>query len=228
VFRLALILLPLLGACSVSRAVAPLPKGSGQIITSVGGPITKNLSPAIPLPMTSVGYMHGLNGKTNVYGEFYPTGLAAFGVGGVGGGVATEVFGPDGAKPRLMVEGGLYAYAGNNDEGPPPFAARVFPHAQTTFSWDLKRQVLYAGLDQLIQPFPSFRWHFTPLIGGVARVGRVGFQLEYKWMAWYLDNLPIAAEWAGPFHHGASSVQIGISVALGPHLPSAKGRGEEK
>ena len=183
----------------------------------MGGPITANLSPAIPLPMTSIGYMHGLNGKTNVYGEFYPTGLAAFGVGGIGGGVATEVLTPEKARPCIMIEGGMYAYAGNNDKGPPPFAVRVFPHLQTTFSWDLKRQSLYTGLDQLIEPYPGFRWHLTPLVGGMARVGRLGFQLEYKWMAWYLDNIPIAAEWIGPFHHGASSVQIGLSVALGPH-----------
>lgn len=210
------LLLPILSACSVSRAIAPLPKGSGAITTSMGGPITANLDPAIPLPITSIGYMHGLNGKTNLHGAFYPTGLAAFGVGGIDVGAATEIFPPDGARPRLMIDGTMYVYAGNNSEGPPPFAARVLPDVQAVLTWDLKRQSVYLGLDQLVQPFPEFRWHFTPLVGGMARVGRVGLQLEYKWMALYRDNIPLAADWIGPFHHGASSVQIGFSVAIGP------------
>lgn len=206
----------LLSACSVSRAVAPLPAGSGAVTTSLGGPITADLGTAIPLPLLSVGYMHGLDGRTNLHGAVYPIGLPTFGVGGLDLGVAREVFPPAGARPRLMVDGTVYAYAGDTEPGDPPFGARVFPDVSAVASWDVGRHAVYVGVDQLVEPFPSFRWHVTPLVGGIARAGRVGLQLEYQWLALYRDNDPIAAQWIGPGGQGASSVLLGVSVAVGP------------
>ena len=202
--------------CSATRSLEPLEAGTGAITASFGGPINNDLGAAIPLPYSSIGYMHGLNGKTNVYGAFYPSGLLIFGVPGIDLGVSTEVLEPDGARPRIMVDGVVYAFAGNNAEGDPPFGARVWLDGASTFVWPIKDHALFTSVDLFVQPGPEFNAYLNPHIGGRLRWGRFGFQLEYTWWGPWVNTQYMQPEWKGPGGFGASTVQLGLDIRLGP------------
>jgi len=214
----ALLALITLAGCSVSHAVRPLPAGTGAVTASMGGPISGDLPLpiAFAVPITTVGYAHGVSDTTTVHGAAHLVGLAAFGIVGADIGVAHQLFDADGPRPRLMLDGDLILLAGDNTPGvDPPFGFRALPDLQLVTSWDLGPHAVYVGLDQLVQPAPSFRYHPTPLLGAMLTAGRVDVQLEYKWMGWYIDNEPLTAVWYGPFHHGATSIQVGLKVRLG-------------
>ena len=206
-----------LAGCSVSRAVKPLPKGSGAMQLSMGGPISKDLPTPVPfvVPITTVGYAHGISDRTSVHGAVHPTGLATFGIFAMDVGATTLLMEADGARPRLMVDGDLIFATGNNAPGDPVGGTRLFPNADLIAAWDVGPHAVYAGVNQLVQPFPAFRYHATPQIGGMLSTGRVDFQLEYKWMAPTSNNLITAAEFVGPFGIGASSIQLGLGIRLG-------------
>ncbi|TNE91004.1 MAG: hypothetical protein EP330_06975 [Deltaproteobacteria bacterium] len=211
----ALAALALVG-CSATRSLEPLEKGTGAVTASFGGPINANLGAAIPLPITSVGYMHGLDGKTNLYGAFYPTGLIFFGVPGIDVGVSREVLEPQGARPRIMLDGVVYAFAGNAGPGKPPFAGRMWFDAASTFVWPIGEHALFTSVDLFLQPGPGeFNAYLNPHVGGRARLGRVGLQLEYTWWGPWVDTQYMQAEWRGPGGYGGSTVQLGLDIQIG-------------
>jgi hypothetical protein len=214
---LAILLALVLAGCSATRSLQPLEKGTGAITASFGGPINADLGAAIPLPFSSVGYMHGLDGKTNVYGAFYPSGLLIFGVPGIDLGVSREVLTPQGARPRIMVDGVFYGFAGNAGEGVPPAGGRVWFDAASTFVWPIRdKHALFTSLDLFMQPGPdAFRAYVNPHVGGQLRIGRVGLQLEYTWWGPWVNTRFMQPEWKGPGGYGASTVQLGFDVRLG-------------
>lgn len=214
---LALLAAIALSGCSATRSLQPLEAGTGAVTASFGGPINADLGVAIPLPFTSIGYMHGLDGKTNVYGAFYPTGLALFGVPGIDLGVSREVLTPEGARPRIMLDGVVYAFAGNAGEGDPPAGARVWLDTASTFVWPIaEKHALFTSVDLFVQPGPArFVAYLNPHVGGQLRLGRVGLQLEYTWWGPWVNTRFMQPTWKGPGGYGASTVQLGLDVRLG-------------
>ena len=203
--------------CSATRSLEPLDKGTGAITGSFGGPINADLGAAIPLPISSVGYMHGLDGKTNVYGAVYPSGLIFFGVPGIDVGVSRELLTPDGARPRIMLDGTIYGFAGNAGPGDPPAGVRVWTDVASTFVWPIKKHSLFTSVDVFMQPGPGpFHVYVNPHVGGQVRVGRTGFQLEYTWWGPWVDTTYMQPVWKGPGGFGASTVQLGMDVRIGP------------
>ncbi|MEZ4316136.1 MAG: hypothetical protein R3F61_01470 [Myxococcota bacterium] len=205
----------LLVGCTTSRAIKPLPKGTGAVTASLGGPFDSDLGVTFPLPLTSIGYMHGLDGKTNLHGSFFPTGLLAFGVPGASVGIARELWPPDGPSPRLMVDGTLSMFGGDASKGPPGPEFRVFADTSAVLSWDLRAHSVYTGLDVFLQPGPTVNAHLTPLVGTELRAGRTSVAFEAEWLVFYQDNRPLAANWWGPAHRGALQVQVGLAYRLG-------------
>lgn len=207
--------LMLLAGCTTSRAIKPLPKGAGAVTASLGGPLTADLGPTIPLPLTSIGYMHGLDGKTNLHGSFFPTGLLAFGLPGASLGVARELWPAEGRAPRLMVDGTLSAFAGNAAKGLPAGAGRVFVDTSAVLSWDVREHSVYTGFDVFLQPAPEVNLHLTPMLGAELRRQRVAVAFEAEWLVFYADNRLGAANWWGPGHRGALQLQLGLSYRVG-------------
>ncbi len=212
-----LLLSLLLVGCSVSRGVKPLPKGAGAFQMSMGGPISKDLPTPIAfvVPITTVGYAHGITDRTSIHGAIHPSGLAAFGVFGMDVGATTLLAEGAGARPRFMLDGDVVLMSGDNTSGEPKGGTRLFPNVEVVGAWDVGNHAIYTGVNQLLQPFPSVRYHVTPLVGTMLTAKRVDFQIEYKWMAPAARNAWTTAEFVGPFGQGASAIQVGLGVRLG-------------
>lgn len=214
-FRLELVALALLG-CSATRSLEPLEPGSAAITASFGGPINSDLGMSIPLPISSVGVMYGLDGKSNIYGAFYPSGVVFFGVPGFDIGYSREVLEPKGARPRVMLDSAMYGFFGDNAKGDPPVGARIWLDNSATFVWPWKKHSLYGKVDLFVQPGPEFSAYLNPHVGGQLRVGRVGFQIEYSWWGPWVDTQFMQPVWRGPGGFGASTIQLGFDVRIGP------------
>lgn len=221
--RRAALPLLLLAGCAASHGVRPLPRGTGAVTASLGGPISKDLPTPIPfvVPLTTVGYAHGVTDRTTVHGAVHPTQLAALGVVTVDLGVAGQVFDTQGARPRLMLDGDLLLAAGDNAPDGATGGARLFPNLEAVASWDAGAHALYGGVNQLVQPFPTLRYHASPLVGAMLTAGRTDVQLEYRWLAPSFRNDRVAAEFVGPFGLGASAFQLGLGFHLGRKPPEA-------
>ena len=213
--RSSLLLITLMAGCTTSRAVKPLPRGTGALTASLGGPLNSNLGPTIPIPLTSVGYVRGVDGRTNVHGEVYPTGMAAFRVFGASAGVARQLWEQQGAYPRLMTDFTVSGFVGDAVDGGEGPKGRVFTDLSGVLSWDLGDHSLYTGLDLFVQPGPTPGAYLTPLVGTVLRRGRTGVSLEAEWLAPTVDNRPLAATWRGIGHRGALQLQAGLELRLG-------------
>lgn len=207
----------LLSGCAVSHGVKPLPQGQGALTASLGGPISKDLPTPVPfvVPITTVGYAHGATDLLTVHGSIHPSGLAAFGVFAADIGAAQQLLAPSGAAPRLMIDGTLILATGNNAPGDPAGGTRLFPDIQLVASWDLGKHAAYVGVDQFFQPFPTVRYHVSPLFGALLSAGRTDLQIEYMWQAPYQRNDLLTAEFVGPFGQGASAIKVGLAVHFG-------------
>jgi hypothetical protein len=206
-----------LSGCAASRAIAPLERGTAAVTASVGGPMFAFGGTPLPTPISTVGVAYGATERTTVHASLHPTGLALFGIFGLDAGAAYELAPPSGARPRLMTDLTLSAFAGDTAPDGAPFGVRVFPEASVIASWDLGRRAHhpYVGLDLFTEPYPTPAAYLSPVAGGQIWLGRVGLQLEGKWIAPYTRNLPSFVEWIGPAHQGALSVQLGLQIPLG-------------
>ncbi len=213
-----------LAGCAPTRALAPLEPGQGAFTASLGGPFVEVYGGPLPLPVTSVGYVRGIDGKLNVHGALYPTNLALFGVFGFDLGASYQLFEPQGARPRLMADVTAYTFFGNLAKGEPKGGLRIFPDLQFIASWPVgaKRTHLvpYVGVDQFTEFFPTPHWNPSLVLGNEFRLGkRVGLQLEGKWIAPWVDTDPFVTHWYGASSHGAFSAQLGLTVYAGGGAP---------
>jgi hypothetical protein len=223
------VILSLLLACSTSRALAPLEKGTAAATLSVGGPLLDFGGSPLPIPIASVGAIYGLDGKTNVHGAFYPPPVGQYAVVGFDLGVSREFVTPKGARPRLMGDLTAYSFFGDLDADAPKGGYRLFPDVSLIAAWPIpacnadpcgpQRLTVYTGVDNLIQPFPSFRWNPSPEVGVEVYAGRhVGLQLETKWLQPWRNSDPYVPQWYGVGGYGAWSIQLGVNL-----YPSRKG-----
>lgn len=216
--RLALpIAVTALGACSASRALAPLDKGQHGITASFGGPFVEFAGAPVPLPISSIGWRYGIDGLTDVHAAFYPSGLALLGVGGVDVGIARELLAPQGARPRIMLDFTTYWFGGTNRPGDPPGGFRFFPDIALIATWELgaRPHRIYVGIDTFIQPFPELYVMPTPLLGTELRATKAfGIQIELGWNAFWQNTTRLVPNWYGPGNLGAVSAKLGFNIDL--------------
>jgi hypothetical protein len=207
-------------ACSTTRALAPLQKGTAAVTVSLGGPILDFGGTPLPLPIASLGGIYGVDGKTNVHAAFYPPPLGQFAVLGFDVGASRELVVPHAARPRIMADLTAYSFFGDLSAGDPKGGYRLFPDLSAVASWPIPgcdactaKVSLYAGIDSLFQPFPEFHWAPSPEVGVEIYAGKhVGFQLELKWLEGWRPSDPYVADWYGVGGNGALSFQLGINV----------------
>lgn len=203
-------------ACSTTRALAPLQKGTAAATLSVGGPVLDFGGTPLPIPLASVGGIYGVDGKTNVHAALYPPPLARFAIVGVDAGVSRELVVPRKARPRIMADLTLHSFFGGLSDDPAG-GFRLFPDLSVIAAWpiptDAPKLTLYAGIDSFVQPFPELRWVPSPEVGVQVFAGKhLGFQLESKWLEAWRPWGPYVADWHGIGGNGALSLQLGVVV----------------
>jgi hypothetical protein len=218
---LALLLAVLLPGCSASRGIAPLPAGAIAAQASLGGPVVDYFGGHKPLPITAFGASYGLDGRTTLHASLLPTQLALFGVFGAEVGASYELIAPQGRRPRVMLDGALWVFAGGRnpsgttDYAPSEGGLRVFPDIQTLAAWPLGEHTLYTGVDHFVQVFPERAYFPSPMGGLELRFGRFGLQPEAKWIGWFADTERLSPDYLAPGKQGALSFQLGFNLDPG-------------
>lgn len=223
----AIPLLLLLGGCAITRGIVPLDKGEVALHGSLGGPFMMYAGAPIPVPITELGVMYGLTDHVTAHASLYPTQLATSGVFGMDIGAYGQLFGPNGARPRLVLDGTAYMFGGDISPNPPKGGFRLFPDAALIASWDVgpqRQHHLYAGVDGFFEFFPTPHAYPTPLLGAQFRVGRVGLQAEARWVAWNKETDRWFIDWVNTGKYGIIGANIGMTVYLGKKgRPGKKG-----
>lgn len=216
--------------CAASRAVAPLDKGEHGLTASFGGPFVEFAGAPVPVPLTQLGYRYGIDGKTNVHTALHLTPMVMSRTAGFDVGFARELMTADGPRPRLMLDLTTYWFFGDVADGGADGGFRFFPDLSLVATWDLPHRKrrrpyrIYLGVDNFMQPWPTFGWVLTPLFGAeLPAHDRLGVQLEVQWNQPWADTTPLVPVWKGAGPYGAFAVKIGLNI----YLPSSKAKKED-
>lgn len=220
--------LVLAAGCSTIHGIKPVGRGVVRPEISVGGPITEVYGAPIPIPISQLGATYGLDDRTDLHAAWHTSAAGFYNVFGADAGVSRQLLAPAGARPRLMVDGTLLAFAGDNEPGSPPDGAaggfRLFVQPTVTGSWDWgahDRQTTYVALTAMFQPFPEI--HLLPAlaVGNAWALGpRAAVTTELTWLAFTQSNLPVVPVYYAPGNIGALGLHLGFSYAIGK-LPDA-------
>lgn len=229
-FLLLTTALTALAGCSTIHGVKPVGKGVIRPELSVGGPVTEVYGAPIPIPISQLGATYGLDDQTDVHVAWHTSAAAFYNLFGADAGVSRQLLAADGARPRLMVDGTVLVFAGDNEPGGAPESAdggfRLFLQPTVTAGWDWgahDRQTAYVSLTAMVQPFPEA--HLLPAlaVGNQWALGRrLALTTELKWLAFTQSNLPVVPVYYAPGNIGALGVNLGLSYAIGA-LPDAGG-----
>lgn len=212
---MTLFALALMG-CTTTRALAPLERGQHGMTVSVGGPFVEFGAP-IPLPISTIGYRYGIDGRSDVHAALYPTGAALFGVFGFDVGINRELVAARGAIPRLMIDFNQGFFFGDNAKGEPAGGFRWFPELSAVTTWDLGHAPhrLYLGVDGFFQVWPEAHALITPFLGTELRAARaLGIQLEVGWIAPGAFTRYLNPVWYGIEERGAITAKLGFNIYL--------------
>ena len=206
-------------ACSTTRALAPLAKGQHGLTASFGGPFVDYGGAPIPLPLTSVGYRYGIDGKSDVHASVYATQAALFGVGGFDVGVSRELVDADGARPRVMLDTNHHLFFGDLEPGDPKGGVVYLPDVSGVLTWDLGASEtphrLYVGATTTFDVQNKGKPWLTPYIGTELRASKmVGVQLEAAIFGATVPTRFLNPVWYGIDEHGAIVARLGLNVYL--------------
>ncbi len=210
-----LLLLTALG-CGTARSVRPGGKGNGAVDLSVGGPMLGLFDLVFPAPLAYAGYTHGLTDEVDVFGRLHLFPLSMQ-LAGVELGAAYQLFGQDGWRPALSVNGAVLTMAGAT-------GVWAVPNATLVGSWELaERVLLYAGTTH------GFSWgeqldgttgvspHWTPFLGATftPKGWRLSFTGELRWYSPTTSNEFLTVDWRGIAGQGALGPHFGVSFRFG-------------
>ncbi|MCX6311342.1 MAG: hypothetical protein NT084_06855 [Bacteroidetes bacterium] len=211
-FGVAIILFAM-NSCAPSRYVIPLAEKQKAITANFGGPTIGFSGAIIPIPLTAVGYGYGIDSNTTVFGNFHTTSLL-FGVFQTDIGVCRNLYR---GKNGFGVSGNLVANLTfdkweHNFRGWPQIDLNAYK------KYNSRGSFFYAGCDNWIE-LSKYRAHHQPqnvhLIfnahAGITFVhSKWNYQLEAKYLAPYVNNLPNVVDYKGISHHGAFGIYFGV------------------
>jgi hypothetical protein len=191
--------------CSTTRAVRPLGRGNAAFGISAGGPLVQALGADLATPIVTVGEVYGARDDLDVFVNADLT-AAVYGNLHVEPGAAYHFLVRDGGPVPTLTAAGSAHFLTDFD------VARIYPQLTVTAAWLLhRRHVLYLGADGALGFSGQTRALVGPLVGVELRSGRVGVQLEAKWIAPYYDVAPTAPSWISPASHGYLTLLVGLS-----------------
>jgi hypothetical protein len=198
-----------LGGCTPAHAVRPLGRGHGVLEAALGGPLVRVSGNDVPMPILSLGGGYGLRDDTELtlHGDVT---AGVFGVLHLEPGAAYHpIVREAGLIPTLTVAGSVHLLTNIED-------TLVAPHLTGAAAWRIRRRhLIYLGVDTALALRGRDRLIVGPLVGGEARIGRVGVSLEMKWLAPNYDVTPTAPDWLSPGGRGYFAVLLGARYYLG-------------
>jgi hypothetical protein len=198
-----------IGGCTPTHAVRPLGRGHWVLEGALGGPMVRVAGADVPMPILSLGGGYGMRDDAELTLRGDVT-AGVFGVLHLEPGVAYHpIVRAEGLVPTLTLAGSVHLLTNVED-------TLVAPQLTGAAAWRLhRRHLIYLGLDTALAFGDRDRLIVGPLVGGEARIGRVGVSLEVKWLAPNYDVTPTAPEWLSPGGRGYFSVLLGASYYLG-------------
>jgi hypothetical protein len=204
-FATATVLAALALGCSTTRAVRPLGRGNAAFGVSAGGPLVQALGVDLATPIVTVCEVYGARDDLDVFVNADLT-AAVYGNLHVEPGAAYHFLVRDGGPVPTLTAAGSAHFLTDFD------VARVYPQLTLTAAWLVhRRHVLYLGADGALGFGSPTRALVGPLVGVELRRGRVGVQLEGKWIAPYYDVAPTAPSWISPASHGYLTLLVGVT-----------------
>ncbi len=203
-------------ACSVSHGVRPIGDGVTGITATVGGPMVDYYGSHKPLPLSTVGVVHGLSDTVDLHAAVNWSTLALFGLFGTEIGAGWMFLEQKGARPALMGDLSFDLFAGDLSTGAPDGGVRVFNELdlRASWAWGKQQHLIYTGPSAFIQPFqlkgvPSWS------LGHQFRFRRFDLSTEARWLAPFDDNEALTVDYAGLGKAGALSLQLGGRYRFG-------------
>lgn len=205
-----------LGACTTSRLVKPLPEKKLGVGANLGGPLIKFGTATIPVPLSSLTAAYGLKDHTSLYGSLHTTGLL-FGVAYIDLGMVRRVLAPQGYVPGFSVSPLLNIGVDLHEFNP-----KLWPQLDLNAYWDYgksKNHFVYVGVNnwfELASHLPDselkqrHHWLFTPQVGNTWVTPKWRYTLEMKWTAANVNSSYNVGNYKGIGEQGAVGVYVSI------------------
>ncbi|HXP50049.1 MAG TPA: hypothetical protein VN922_08850 [Bacteroidia bacterium] len=208
-------------SCAPSRLIRPLDKGQKVISANLGGPLFHYSGTIIPVPLTSIMYAQGLTDNTSVFGSIHTTSLL-FGVAQTDIGICQKLYYNDSLHLGVSVNPALNIA----QEFWPQFSGgfKCWPQVDINAYWEIhpKKSFVYAGIENWFelatqradgQP-QTIHWLFSPQIGYTYTRLKWNYNIELKYIAPNLNNLPNVVDYLGIGGKGALAVYFTVTRKL--------------
>lgn len=237
---LALVLLFAASGCATLPAARPLDPGHHEIGLSLGGPVLQLGGSALPIPLMNLQGRHGLPqlAKRNI-DLTYGLNLIGLPFGILQGhvGMGWMLIEQRGAAPAFTIsDKQFFATNALGLARKPAAKAEGWGANQVgiDFSWEIHRQVIYAGLTQYFD-FGNPALTLTPSFGAVFDTspetdGGLKMHVDFRWFAINQTDRYDAIRWF-PRPQGAFGFGVGLSYVFGaganrkPEVPTTGGMG---
>jgi len=208
-------------SCAPTRLIRPLNKGEKVISANIGGPLFAYDNLTIPVPLTSLMYAQGITDNTSVFGSIHTTSLL-FGVAQTDIGVCQEIYYNDSLRLGVSVNPALNIA----QEFWPATSGgfKCWPQLDVNAYWEFKphKSFVYAGIEnwfELAQQRPdgetqSTHWIYCPQIGYTYVRRKLNYDIELKFIAPNLNNLPNVVDYFGIGGKGALAPYITVIYKL--------------
>lgn len=199
-------------SCAPTRYVQPLAKKQQAVTANFGGPMIGFAGAVIPIPLSAVGYGYGIDSNTTVYGNLHTTSLL-YGVIQTDIGVCRRLYTRNGFGISANVSG---MFAVDKWEG--NFRAWPLVDLNAWKNYGTHGNFVYAGVGNWFElsklrahgePQPT-HWIFDPHIGITFCKPKWHYQIESRWLAPNIYNLPNVVDYKAPGHHGAIGLYFGV------------------
>ncbi len=214
-FLLALIFF---NSCAPSRLIRPLDKGQKTISANLGGPLFDYHNLTIPVPLTSIMYAQGITDNTSVFGSIHTTSLL-FGVAQTDIGVCQKIYYSDSLHLGVSVNPALNIA----QEFWPQFSGgfKCWPQLDLNAYWEIhpKKSFVYAGIENWFelasqradgQP-QTTHWLYCPQVGYTYCRLKWNYNIEMKYIAPNLNNLPNVVDYFGIGGKGALGLYFTVT-----------------
>lgn len=146
-----IVLLTFLISCSTHRSIVPLGKGNSSVSAGIGGPVVKAFNIYTPMPYITGGLSYGLTDNIDINADLHLTSVF-YEIAGFDFGFAWYLTEQKDLIPFISLQPNVNLFASLKSNVDSRF--RVLPSLSANFTWKLKEDYIFTGLE-LTTPFSS-------------------------------------------------------------------------